>query len=464
EVDPGGRTIMRTLSAQKYGFDLPTILTSGGGDLWVLNSADNSVTELTTSDGSFVRRLSAARYGFSTAGKLAASGGHLWVSDPAANAVTEINASNGAILRRLTAARYGFSSPTALNFADGHLWVADRDNSSVTEVNPANGTLVRRIEGLPSPAVLASSGDRLWVLCGNNQKRFGLAVEVNASSGAVVRRVDGARLDLGTAFSAAFAGGRLWFSDNNSTVEVNPSTGTFVRKIPIFVISDEIDTPGALTSDGRHLWMAAAFGLSEFPADGPDDTGPGILGCVATQSRALTIPAAGASCGHGSAEIGWLRNGPGGQPGAAGWPGVITGASYGFGAPNSVTAAGGRIWVTNASGNSVTEINAANGAVVRVISGAKYQLRQPIALTYDNGAIWVVNAAGNSLTEISAADGSLVRVVSAAADHFSQPIAVAGDGTDLWVANSTGNSVTELSASDGTLVRWLSTGYSFGFP
>jgi DNA-binding beta-propeller fold protein YncE len=67
--------------------------------------------------------------------------------------------------------------------------------------------------------------------------------------------------------------------------------------------------------------------------------------------------------------------------------------------------------------------------------------------------LWVTNFAGNSITELNASNGSLVRVTNAAADGFNSPGVVAVGGTRVWVANSLGNSVTELNASNGSLVR-----------
>ena len=56
------------------------------------------------------------------------------------------------------------------------------------------------------------------------------------------------------------------------------------------------------------------------------------------------------------------------------------------------------------------------------------------------------NAGGNSLTEINASDGSLVRTVSGADYGFNNPKGIVFDGTYLWVTNASGNTVTEVFA------------------
>jgi hypothetical protein len=57
----------------------------------------------------------------------------------------------------------------------------------------------------------------------------------------------------------------------------------------------------------------------------------------------------------------------------------------------------------------------------------------------------VANEEGNSVTELNASTGALVRVFSSAAYKFDLPVAMAVAGDDLFVANYKGNSVTELS-------------------
>jgi DNA-binding beta-propeller fold protein YncE len=66
--------------------------------------------------------------------------------------------------------------------------------------------------------------------------------------------------------------------------------------------------------------------------------------------------------------------------------------------------------------------------------------------------VWVANYEGNSVTELNASNGSLLRVINATADGFNFPTSVAVSGTHVWVTNQYGSSVTELNASNGSLV------------
>jgi DNA-binding beta-propeller fold protein YncE len=79
--------------------------------------------------------------------------------------------------------------------------------------------------------------------------------------------------------------------------------------------------------------------------------------------------------------------------------------------------------------------------------GSRYQFNYPVAVSSDGTHVWVANQGGNSVTELAAATGALVKVISGSSYGFDSPDAVASDGTHVWVANRGGQSVTELPAS-----------------
>lgn len=58
----------------------------------------------------------------------------------------------------------------------------------------------------------------------------------------------------------------------------------------------------------------------------------------------------------------------------------------------------------------------------------------------------MANNFGNSVTELSAKTGGLVKVISGPRYKFSGPSAIAEDRTHVWVANFAGQSVTEFPA------------------
>ena len=150
------------------------------------------------------------------------------------------------------------------------------------------------------------------------------------------------------------------------------------------------------------------------------------------------------------------------------WVRTLSHGKYGFSAPESIAVDGAHIWVANsplifslAPTGLVTELNAADGSLLRTVSGRNYGSDGPAAITVAGAHVWVANS-GDSVTELNASDGSLARTVSGGNFGFNQPAAIAVAGPHVWVANCIGNSLTELNASDGSLVQKLSGG-KYGF-
>ena len=185
------------------------------------------------------------------------------------------------------------------------------------------------------------------------------------------------------------------------------------------------------------------------------------------------------------------------------WVSTISGGSYGFDVPTGVTVDGSDVWVANYHGNSLTEVTTGSGAWVRTLSGGSYAFNGPSNIAVAGTDVWVTNqgtlsSPGNSVTEVSASDGSLVRrsraartastpptaspttvrsvghqrvrelgdrgrrkrcvvrTLSGGSYGFVEPTFPAFDGTDLWVTNQSGKSVTEVKAGDGSWVATLS--------
>jgi DNA-binding beta-propeller fold protein YncE len=93
-----------------------------------------------------------------------------------------------------------------------------------------------------------------------------------------------------------------------------------------------------------------------------------------------------------------------------------------------------------------------------VYSASRYGFNLPFEIAVDSDHVWVTNGNGNSVTELDAGSGALVRTLPAGGYGFSRPVGIVDDGAHIWVANDTGNSVTELNAGDGALLQTLSGG------
>ena len=111
--------------------------------------------------------------------------------------------------------------------------------------------------------------------------------------------------------------------------------------------------------------------------------------------------------------------------------------------------AGGKVWVTNESGASVTELSN-NGTVLSGANGfTGGGLLGPKGIAIDkSGNAWVANTGGNSVVELSPTGSVLSGAGGFTGGGIDAPVAVALDGdTNVWVANFNGNSVSVLNSS-----------------
>ena len=93
------------------------------------------------------------------------------------------------------------------------------------------------------------------------------------------------------------------------------------------------------------------------------------------------------------------------------------------------------MWVSDGRSNSVTEINAATGALTRVISAPAYQLNGPDAIAAAGDDVWVIDVNSGSVTEINGATGGLTRVIASVPNV---PFAITADGTGVWLMTNLG--------------------------
>jgi streptogramin lyase len=133
---------------------------------------------------------------------------------------------------------------------------------------------------------------------------------------------------------------------------------------------------------------------------------------------------------------------------------VISASADEFVTPNGIAVSGRHVWVANWGGTSVTELNASNGSLERVISASADEFVTPNGITVSGGHVWVTNSGGTSITELNASNGSLVRVINPQGNgNFDNAGGITVSGGHVWVTNQKDDAVTELNASNGSLVR-----------
>jgi hypothetical protein len=144
------------------------------------------------------------------------------------------------------------------------------------------------------------------------------------------------------------------------------------------------------------------------------------------------------------------------NPSSGAWVNSFTRTEgYLFSRPVAITQSGSDLFVANA-GNSVSEMSASSGKLVRVIRGARYRFATPVAITSSGNTILVLNAghgSSGSITEFNERTGSFVRTISGSSFAFDDPAAFTVSGSDVFVADEGNNSVTEATVAHGSLVR-----------
>jgi outer membrane protein assembly factor BamB len=130
--------------------------------------------------------------------------------------------------------------------------------------------------------------------------------------------------------------------------------------------------------------------------------------------------------------------------------------------PGVIVASPGRMWVGNNSGNSITEINSANGDLVRKVTTRAEKSLRTDAMVVSGSHLWA--AAAVSIGEFNLSNGSLVRVIDKSAAEINSPAEVAVQGSHVWVLSSqTSPHLTELNESNGSLVQVLLVPHAYAF-
>jgi DNA-binding beta-propeller fold protein YncE len=305
--------VQQSIPVANYKFDEPDAVSSNGTDVFVANVLGNSVTELNASKGTLVQVMSGSSYKFDYPVAVSAYGPYAWVANAQGNSVTEINASTGAAVQVISS---HIDHPVSISSDGTHVWVANFDNNTVTELSATTGALVQVIstvsDQIYEPLSVSSDGTHVWVV----NTEYGVT-ELSASTGAYVSYLGEEQYGFSSADAVSSDGTHVWVAnDGNSVVtEIDASTAALVAGV-----SDDISDPLAVSSDGTDVWVVNA--------------GNTVAEISATTGKAIAL---------------------------------LSSSAYVFSHPLAISADGTDVWVANSTGNSVTEIDAATRAIVRVI-------------------------------------------------------------------------------------------------
>lgn len=322
-----GASVNEHQQPRSYQFGAPDAASVAGPDLFVANRANSSLTEVNASNGSFVATISGKGTGLDAPSATLMVGADLFVANRANNSVSEFQASTRRHVRTIYGTRYRFSAPIALAVSGGDLFVLNA-GGSVTEVVVKSGAFVGTASGsaykFKSPSAIAVAAGKVFVVNsgGNTVTVF------NASTRAFTASLSGSSFGFSSPKGIAYDGANLWVTNQagDSVTEVSPTT---LHELKV-VTSDE----------------------GYFPDIGPIVYGDGYL---------FTASPPGSS-----PMVTQIVRSPLSEP----WMMCNTNGPYLFNNPQALAVAGGILWVVNEGGNSLTEMNADSGALIRTVPSA----------------------------------------------------------------------------------------------
>lgn len=313
--------------AFSYAFNAPTSAAAVGNDLFVTNGGSNSVTEVSTSTGGFVAGVSAKRYKLQYPSAIVAVGADLFVANAAGNSITEISALNLKHLRTIHRPKYHLSDPIALAPFGQDVFVLN-GSGSVTEINAGSGALVGSASGaafgFDGPTGLAVANGLVFVA----NSASNTVTVINAQTRALVAILSGPSYSFSTPIGVAFDGTDVWVTNQNAD-SVTEISATTLQAVHVLVDTTNLPSIGPITFGDGYVFTLSPPGWSP------------MVSQIQISASPLTVQ----------------------------WMMCNTNGPYMFSNPQAAIVNGENLWVVNEGGNSLTEMDADSGALIRTVSG-----------------------------------------------------------------------------------------------
>ena len=168
------------------------------------------------------------------------------------------------------------------------------------------------------------------------------------------------------------------------------------------------------------------------------------LGALAALVAGVFVLSAGAA--GGPTRLAGLAAGVGGIVAVDPGSDSLASATPLAGAPGSVTAGGGSVWVADPVADRVYQVDPNSGSVVdKIPVGA-----EPGSIVSGDGAVWVVSTVGSTVTRIDPSTDTSAPPIDLPG---ANPGAVAYGAGGVWVADSVERELFEIDPATDTLVR-----------
>jgi streptogramin lyase len=302
----------------------------GTGNVWVANSAGNSLTEF-GDNGGYLRTVTTgslnAPWGIAIDGS-----GNLWVSDSGANTISEFS-SSGVNNGSSPFSGGGLTNPEGLAVdAQSHLWIANPSTNELSEFSITNGSPVSSTGittgGLDSPSAVAIDDDGfIWVVNSGGSGSVSLFNVLGSPyTGPPASPFSGGGLDNPAGF-AIDSNNVAWIA-NKGAADISSFSNAGASNSSGYS-GGGLDGANSIAIDGdNNEWVVNKTGnsISEFTAGGTAIS-PATTGYTSTASSVLNAPV------------------------------------------SIAVDIDGNVWVTNSGNNTITEFVGAGTPVVTPIVG-----------------------------------------------------------------------------------------------
>ena len=421
-------------------------LTPAGDRLFVTNAGAGTVTKINTATN--VVTIAAIRVGNAPSSiAITSDGKYAYVTNTASNTVSMITISTSVVKN---IAGVG-GSPTDVVLTGGRAYVSNLDGS-VAIISTATNVITGRVQvGAPVNSLALTPDGGLLVAAGTNDK----AALIDTTSNAVVSTVttDPTADTASTPVLAVAANGTIYQTDNTDNVLriLNVVTTTIPNDPPV---TDDpiVGTPDQQTGEVTGTIVASdpdgddlSYTVTSAPVHGTvtvDDDGsfayiPRLRDRLLADDNTTDTFTVTVSDGHATttstvtlpvlpADI------------------VAGGTAATGGTPSGLAVSGGKAYVTNATGGTMTVVNLADNLVLATVPvGAS-----PTAVVVNTAGTraYVTNSTANTVTVINTTNNTVVTTIKVGANPTS--LALTPDGTRLLVVNQDAGTVTKIDTSN----------------
>jgi DNA-binding beta-propeller fold protein YncE len=239
------------------------------------------------------------------------------------------------------------------------VWVLN-ESGAISELSAATGQLQQTISGsycTTKTTAISDDGSNVWVTCQSD-----LVAEFSDATGKLVRTISGADSQLDDPIALSSDGQKVWVIDKGSGAITAYDATTGDLDISINQVAD------AVSSDGTHVWLSVveSMGLTRYGAHVVEleaSNGSVVASIPTTSDAPVAIAADGAhtlvaecACDFEYNDFGY--NDYGGvdeiDPTSSGEVELLGAPTNAINGPTSVVVAGGRAWITDQWGDSVT--------------------------------------------------------------------------------------------------------------